>query len=195
MHVREMTKGASATGNQLWLSFAPSASRNGAPITKYQVQWDTTATFTTSSMMTYDIADAALLYDEQKITTSADSLTTSTVRGPVSGALIYETQTLLMVGSAADVFSLTFRGAESAAITLGTDKYEDLPGILEALGTVSASGVAVSVVDNLGADVPTTDVFAADDVVTPTLSALPRACASTVLLASGLHWLLLWMRR
>ena len=84
----------------------------------------------------------------------------------MSGALIYETQTLLMVGSAADVFSLTFRGAESAAITLGTDKYEDLPGILEALGTVSASGVAVSAVDNLGADVPTTDVFAADDVVT-----------------------------
>ena len=41
VHVREMTKGASATGNQLWLSFAPSASRNGAPITKYQVQWDT----------------------------------------------------------------------------------------------------------------------------------------------------------
>ena len=113
----------------------------------------------------------------------------------MSGALIYETQTLLMVGSAADVFSLIFRGAESAAITLGTDKYEDLPGILEALGTVSASGVAVSVVDNLGADVPTTDVFAADDVVTPPLSALPRACASTVLLASGLHWLLLWMRR
>jgi hypothetical protein len=166
VHVREMTKGASATGNQLWLSFVPPASRNGAAITKYQVQWDTAATFTTSSMMTYDITDASLLYEEQKITTSADSLTTSTVRGPVSGALVYETQTILIVGDPADVFTLTFRGATTTDITLGTTKYEDIPTLLGSLGTVTAGSVSVTVADNLGAEVLATNVITKDDIAT-----------------------------
>lgn len=132
--VREVRKGSDAVGDQLWLSFDPPLSDNGGPITKYQVRWDTSATFA-ASPGEYFIADPEVLYRTQRIMTGAPSLAWSSIKTP----RVLEVQSVTVVNAAAngDVFRLTFRGATIAAdIIVGTSTAADLAAALTALSTV-----------------------------------------------------------
>lgn len=148
--VREIRKGSTAVGDQLWLSFDPPQSDNGSPISKYQVRWDTSATFD-ASPAEYFIADPDTLFQTQKIVTSAPSLAWSNIKSQ----RIFEIQSLTVASALAatngDTFQIMFRGATTTALTIGTSTIANLVAALNALSTV---GTVVSAPDttvlNLG---------------------------------------------
>ncbi|GAB9464893.1 hypothetical protein Gpo141_00002316 [Globisporangium polare] len=131
--VREVHKGSNAVGDRLWLSFDPPVSDNGSPIAKYQVRWDTAATFT-ASPAAYFIADPEILYRTQQIVTGAKSLAWSAIKTPQ----VSEVQTITIANSAAagGTFTLAFRGASTTAFTVGTSTAATLTTLLSGLSTV-----------------------------------------------------------
>ncbi|TYZ59893.1 hypothetical protein PybrP1_009206 [[Pythium] brassicae (nom. inval.)] len=132
--VREVRKGSEAVGDQLWLSFDPPQSDNGGPITKYQVRWDTSATFA-ASPAEYFLADPDVLFRTQRIVTSAPSLAWSSIKTQ----RVLEVQSLTVANTAAntDTFRLTFRGATTAVdLIVGTSTAADVAAALTALSTV-----------------------------------------------------------
>ncbi|DAZ98274.1 TPA: hypothetical protein N0F65_008959 [Lagenidium giganteum] len=130
---REIVKGSNAVGDQLWLSFGPPVADNGNPITQYQVQWDTSATFT-SSPAEYYLSDPAKLYQTQQIVSGAPSLAWSAKKATP----LPEIQVLNVdpTAAATNTFTLTFRGATTTAFTVGTSTATDLATVLSALSTV-----------------------------------------------------------
>jgi hypothetical protein len=135
VHIRETVVGSEATGTKLWVSFEPPATRNGSPISKYQVQWDTSATFATSNLQSFDFNQDAYLYEEQQIITSANSKTTSAAKVAFSK----EVQRIsIPSGAGTATFRLTFKGVESGDITIGTDTWMQVAATLSAIPNVGA---------------------------------------------------------
>lgn len=136
---REVSKGSNAVGDQLWLSFDPPDTDNGSPITKYRVRWDTSSTFAASPGESF-LSDPALLYQTQRITTSAPSLAWSAIMPPV----VAEIQQLVIanIATAGNTFTLSFRGQTTNALTVSTSTASDMQAALSLL--TSVGGVSVS---------------------------------------------------
>lgn len=129
--VREVRKGSNAVGDQLWLSYDPPQSDSGSPITKYQVRWDTSAAFT-ASPGEYFITDPEKLYRTQHIITGAKSFAWSRVRA----AQVAEVQAITIAGANADPLKLSFRGAQTSQLVVGTSTVGDVATALAGLSTV-----------------------------------------------------------
>eukprot|EP00937_MAST-01D_sp_MAST-1D-sp2_P001211 g1211.t1 len=144
VQVREMTKGSPATSSHLWVSFQPPANNNGGAISKYTVQWDTASTFTTSNVQAYDFYDHAYLYEEQKISLSAPTLTTTSAKI----SLQKEVQTVTIAGAAGTKFSLSFRGMTSPQFEVGLTKLTgdatSVQTVLSGMGTVGKVTVSIA---------------------------------------------------
>lgn len=129
--VEEVLKGSKAVGNQVWLSFEPPITYRGAPITKYQVRWDTTPTFSSTATKELYIDDPALLNYKQTIVIGAPSLAWSSQRLQERA----EIQTLTIGSSGA--FSLFFRGEKTPSFTVSTSTTSDISLALSNLLSIS----------------------------------------------------------
>lgn len=136
---REVVKGSNAVGDQLWLSFDPPETDNGSPITKYRVRWDSSNTFA-ASPSEYFLSDPAVLYQTQRITTSAPSLAWSAIMAPI----VAEIQQLAVsnIANLQDTFTLSFRGQTTNTLTVGTTTATSLQTELSSLTSVGSVTVS-----------------------------------------------------
>ena len=134
--VRELTKGADAVGNRLWVSFDPPASDSGSDIIGYSTEWDTVSTFN-ADPKEYTIEDPDLLYSEQYINTKSSSLAWSqTLKTEIS-----EVQTISIPSTG--TFKLKFREETiKTDITVDTTTVADVKNYLEALSTITTVTVS-----------------------------------------------------
>ncbi|CAK4149084.1 unnamed protein product [Aphanomyces euteiches] len=135
--IREIMKGSVGSGRRLWVSFDPPAFDNGSPVTGYDIEWDSSSTFTAGPSV-YLQQDQNLLFYRQKVISSAPSLSWSRTVQSVSSTI-----QSVAVAPTCTSFTLSFNGVPTATIAVGVTSLALVQTWLSGLSSIYG-GVTVS---------------------------------------------------